>query len=493
MTADAERVPRAPNRGRGCTVPAPVDRPGRTLFRRRFARSLCVWFVIEGAVTVVTAAEPPSKYAAGCTTSGCHDGYAKRAIVHLPITQDNCDACHSPKPDAEHSFGLVREGASLCTECHEMALEKTVHEPVARGQCTACHDPHGSAGPHLLVEPTVGQLCAQCHEDTTRDLTFVHGPVAAGECVACHQAHSSPRPKLVRADERELCVTCHSPIAERTSAPAKTHRPVADGCLACHRPHGAASKMMLSTEGPALCLDCHDKVAELVAAAKVPHSPVRSGSACAACHDPHGSPHDGLLVRAQGEVCLSCHGVQGKSADGKTAEAKATDGKTPSIGGILAANPHVHGPVGDGNCSACHNPHGGDQAALPARAYPATFYARYEAKQYELCFECHEAEAFSERETDSATGFRNGTQNLHFLHVNKTEKGRTCRACHEPHASKNSKHIAERVPFGKWAIPLGFKETSTGGSCMPGCHKPYAYDREAPITNIPRDLAAEKK
>ena len=106
--------------------------------------------------------------------------------------------------------------------------------------------------------------------------------------------------------------------------------------------------------------------------------------------------------------------------------------------------------------------------------------AAFDEKAYALCFECHEAAAFTDEETDSTTAFRNGQRNLHYLHVNRAVKGRTCRACHDPHASKNEKHIVESVPFGKWRIPIKFESTSTGGSCQPGCHRPERYDREQP-------------
>jgi len=78
-------------------------------------------------------------------------------------------------------------------------------------------------------------------------------------------------------------------------------------------------------------------------------------------------------------------------------------------------------------------------------------------------------------ETDEATGFRNGERNLHWVHVNKKTKGRTCRTCHEVHASKRPRLVAESVPFGKrgWRLPLNFEKTETGGSCQPGCHRAY--------------------
>ena len=44
------------------------------------------------------------------------------------------------------------------------------------------------------------------------------------------------------------------------------------------------------------------------------------------------------------------------------------------------------------------------------------------------------------------TGFRDGDVNLHYLHVNREEKGRTCRTCHEMHGSDLPNHMASGVP-----------------------------------------------
>jgi hypothetical protein len=43
------------------------------------------------------------------------------------------------------------------------------------------------------------------------------------------------------------------------------------------------------------------------------------------------------------------------------------------------------------------------------------------------------------------------------------------------------KLIADKVPFSKWRLPLNFTKTETGGSCTPGCHQKYAYDRKTPV------------
>jgi len=86
--------------------------------------------------------------------------------------------------------------------------------------------------------------------------------------------------------------------------------------------------------------------------------------------------------------------------------------------------------------------------------------------------------------TTGLTGFRNGTRNLHFVHVNKADRGRNCRACHESHASAQPLHVRDTTPYGNWNMPINFKRTETGGSCASGCHKPYAYDRNTPVQNM---------
>jgi hypothetical protein len=65
--------------------------------------------------------------------------------------------------------------------------------------------------------------------------------------------------------------------------------------------------------------------------------------------------------------------------------------------------------------------------------------------------------------------------------VNKEDRGRSCRACHATHASAHPLHVRDSVPYGKWEMPINFKQTSTGGSCSPGCHKEQSYDRDHPV------------
>jgi predicted CXXCH cytochrome family protein len=143
---------------------------------------------------------------------------------------------------------------------------------------------------------------------------------------------------------------------------------------------------------------------------------------------------------------------------------------------LFRENPVLHGPVASGNCSSCHNPHRSPNANLLLEPYPPEFYAPFSEDRYRLCFQCHLSDLVLQEKT-TLTRFRQGTKNLHFIHVNDPKKGRTCRVCHEVHASKLPFHMREWVPFGpqKWKLEIHYTMSEEGGSCAPGCHQPREY------------------
>lgn len=97
---------------------------------------------------------------------------------------------------------------------------------------------------------------------------------------------------------------------------------------------------------------------------------------CAGCHD---RPERGYAVSGPREtMCYRCHDRQD-------------------------ARKNVHGPLGGGDCTACHDPHGSGNPALTT--------ARHEA----LCVSCHDQESSAE-------------------HLRRS-KAQACTACHEPHSS----------------------------------------------------------
>ena len=63
----------------------------------------------------------------------------------------------------------------------------------------------------------------------------------------------------------------------------------------------------------------------------------------------------------------------------------------------------------------------------------------------------------------------------------RPERGRTCRACHEVHASQQDHHIREGVPYGPkgWMLKINYTKLPTGGSCAKTCHAPKAYNNKS--------------
>jgi predicted CXXCH cytochrome family protein len=227
----------------------------------------------------------------------------------------------------------------------------------------------------------------------------------------------------------------------------------------------------LQKKMPDLCVGCHTDIGGKVAGAKVPHKPVIAPGGCINCHSAHFSKSKGLLPADEISTCLGCHDTD-------------TLGQPPlrNIKKDLAGKKYLHGPIQKGECKACHDPHGSNYFRMLRGNYPAEVYAPYREGLYAACLNCHNKNLLRSAETTADTNFRNGSRNLHFVHVANERKGRTCRICHEPHASDGVKLInVAGLQFGDWNIPVNFKITSTGGSCAPGCHRELQYDRQNPV------------
>ncbi len=303
------------------------------------------------------------------------------------------------------------------------------------------------------TEATENCATKECHNSYSRK-RFVHEPVARGVCKMCHRLVDAKKHsfKLVRT-RMELCGGCHQEQVKGKYL----HDPVGKGkCLDCHNPHSSDYKFLVPVARIAdLCRKCHEKEEN----PKNPHKPFAEGK-CTECHKNHSANYRPLLIRDQRQLCFSCH------EDTKAELDKFT---------------YIHKPVVDRGCKVCHEPHGSDNFRLLIKEYTPEFYAPFDISNYDLCFSCHQADLVLVKETEKLTDFRNGQTNLHYLHVNTPERGRTCRACHATHASNEPKHLRKAVPYGGWEIPMQFEKTETGGGCSPGCHNPRAYDRIRPV------------
>ena len=412
-----------------------------------------------------------------CVSGGCHEDLAEATHLHWPeVTEPGqCQRCHEP-PGTSHEFETDDSDVG-CFGCHEDLAKKMKgsrlrHEATEDG-CLDCHDPHGGETEAMLEDidgEDLSELCFTCHDEDIVAEQYKHGPAALGACNMCHDPHASNHRRLLRREGRSLCAGCHEEINESIEEAEIVHDPAEDDCTDCHNPHSGPAPKMLPASGRQLCNECHDDIVELAETASTHHDATTTKDECLNCHSPHAAAAEPNLRKPQRELCLGCHDKRVKATDGK---------RLLNMKKWLGDHSSWHKPVKEDGCSGCHNPHGSENFRILKKPFPPKFYASFGTKDYGLCFSCHEKTMVLLERTRTLTGFRRGDRNLHFVHVNKAKRGRTCRACHDIHASDNPFHIREHTPYGHWMMPLNYEKTETGGSCRPGCHEMKSYDRES--------------
>ncbi|MBK7215384.1 MAG: hypothetical protein IPH88_19310 [Bacteroidales bacterium] len=268
--------------------------------------------------------------------------------------------------------------------------------------------------------------------------------------------------------EEKKCVDCHSDLLESTNV----HSPANESCSNCHdvelldHTENGARGLKLTQEIPVLCFKCHETVRTERDSLKFVHQAMQAENSCINCHSPHSSEEKHLLQNNQKKMCLSCHDKD-KNSEGE---------KVLNIKKLLLNSKVIHPPLENGGCSVCHKPHGSENNYLLISNFPKGFYAPATWDSFEFCWECHDSDLLEAPTTETATNFRNGEKNLHFVHMNG-KKGRNCTVCHNVHASSNEHLIEDKVMFGGWEMPIRFKTTENGGTCFPGCHNEEKYQR----------------
>jgi len=265
------------------------------------------------------------------------------------------------------------------------------------------------------------------------------------------------------ANQEMACTECHSDMMQQPVM----HYPAEDACDNCHESTGASHPgdsigFTLMDQSPALCFYCHEESTGL----EHPHLPVEQGN-CLGCHDAHGSQEGALLKYAEKDLCLSCHN---KSYESDTS-------RTVNIRRLVSGKMHAHSAIEGGGCISCHLAHGSENRKLLVDSYPEDDYLPVSIEAFGLCFLCHDTDLLVAEETGWGTNFRNGSQNLHWLHINGN-KGRNCRMCHNLHGSEQKFLIEEKVAFGDWEMDMNYIPLEQGGSCLPGCHGELSYSRQ---------------
>lgn len=270
-------------------------------------------------------------FAAICLLAAAITVRAAGAIPFVPQPEPQAPtapASAAQPPAAGQPAGYA--GSDTCVTCHEAegnALKGTEHAraknprtPAAKLGCESCHGPgqahvddekNGNIRKFAEMKPSErSETCLQCHN---------RGDHAAWEgsghdrrnlsCTTCHSVHNakSSEHQLVKANQTELCATCHRVQVSKTER-AVAQMPVREGkmsCSSCHNPHGSISNVKALKVGSSVsesCTSCHT---EMRGPMLWEHAPVRES--CATCHDPHGSSNDRMLVVRMPMLCQRCH------------------------------------------------------------------------------------------------------------------------------------------------------------------------------------------
>jgi DmsE family decaheme c-type cytochrome len=176
---------------------------------------------------------------------GCHQGqHANFERSAHGEGNVSCLGCHSVHASADKELLLKAAQPTLCYQCHsdiKPQFAMPFHHKVEEGlmSCSDCHDPHGTfERKNLRSASQQDAVCVKCHSETAGPFVYEHNVVKTEGCTACHFPHGSPNPRLLnRANVNTLCLQCHSPSPNFTTAPIPTfHNQAAQyqACTICH-------------------------------------------------------------------------------------------------------------------------------------------------------------------------------------------------------------------------------------------------------------------
>ncbi|MGR8932470.1 MAG: DmsE family decaheme c-type cytochrome [Gammaproteobacteria bacterium] len=240
---------------------------------------------------------------------GCHKDSRTAAIFNTPhgqkgdkntgFAEAECAVCHGaklqhPKIDfGPKSKTSVEEQNQVCLGCHERGdrihWEGSGHQD-AQIACTGCHIIHTTHDP-VLNKANQTEVCFTCHaEQKAQSYLRSRHPFrdAKMACTDCHNPHGSTSEALLK--ENTITETCYSCHTEKRGPFLWEHPPVQENCALCHNPHGSTQDRLLKVRAPFLCQQCHSE--------QFHPSTLYEGS---------GIPPAGAQSRLLGEGCLNCH------------------------------------------------------------------------------------------------------------------------------------------------------------------------------------------
>ena len=390
-------------------------------------------------------------------------------------------------------------------------------------QCTSCHDPHQDKLPNFLrMDNRGGALCSTCHIPSSwrssshansvatwngsglppwPDSTYTN--VADNGCANCHSTHAADHPErlLSKANEPEICTTCHSGSVAKKNVAAEfgkfSSHPINDRQWT-HDPLEVPQTMTRHVS----CSDCHNAHAANATSASAPLAP-------GALRQVKSVTESGSVIpnpTYEYEVCNKCHGLSEPTTQRIVRQSGTRNIRTK----IYSGNPSYHPITATGknatiqgllapytatsriSCTSCHNsdgwtttglspkgPHGSTYEPILAAQYTTSDPSVASTQSYALCYQCH----------DQTTLLAPSTQGFpHKRHVTNTDA--SCATCHDAHGSPQNAHLIDfmlRDSTGKVVVSpstttgqLSYTSLGAGhGQCSLSCHghnhKPSSY------------------
>lgn len=257
---------------------------------------------------------------AKCTR--CHDETEAWPVLSIARTRHGtvadkrtptCTSCHGeskdhwdkpsdmkerPKPDRVFSRKAGITGAEAqngaCLSCHEggkrMHWSQSLHAS-NDATCTSCHQVH-TGHDKVRDKAEQAQVCFTCHKDKRAQVNRPsRHPIPEGKvaCSDCHNPHGSAGPAaMVRDTVNDTCYACHM---EKRGPFVRTHQPVQEECSICHDPHGTTTPNLLKTRPPFLCQQCHEPTSHRGGIASLTGTSTGANTAARGCLNCHTQIH----------------------------------------------------------------------------------------------------------------------------------------------------------------------------------------------------------
>lgn len=394
-------------------------------------------------------------------------------LVQYKSGKLQCTSCHNPH-DNTNGYFLVKPnddgtyGSQICLSCHAKKI----------GWSTGIHRNNNSPTKLYNGKTVALNACASCHK--------VHGAQQGVRLLKGDDATGA-------ATEEAVCYNCHNGTvaSDKKTEFAKTYKHPVTSTTGVHdAAESYKSGDPAKTARHAECADCHDPHAALNAA-----PPLASGAPSGGLENVSGVGVDYTGVPAWGspafvqksqvtkefELCFKCHssynyGVApptspslGQAQTNLAVEFNPANASYHNIGvpgaarkasgkGIYLLGMNASTIL---TCSSCH---GSNSATIANSTVPTAVHASTNAfilkapfstttgsttaSNNDLCFKCHDRGTYGggTNTSPSATGFSDGSKNLHNLGGRVGQKHRVaCVACHSavPHGYNRARLLVK--------------------------------------------------